>query len=124
MVGAWFDPARSGEGLLVFVNASGRGFAAWFTFDVADPSRQLWLVGSGAFDGDRLLIEQLQRAEGTRFGAGFDPAAVRLVDWGRIEFRLSGCRDAQLLYSARDPAYGAVTRTLRKLAGIAGSGCE
>jgi hypothetical protein len=122
--GAWFDPARSGEGLLVFISGNGRGFATWFTFDAADPTRQLWLFGAGTFDGDRLLIDAVFRAEGTRFGAAFDPAAVRLVDWGRLEFRLGGCRDAQLLYAARDPAYGAGTRTLRKLAGVAGSGCE
>ena len=123
IAGTWFDPSRAGEGLIVFPYAADAAFLSWFTYDAADPSRQLWLYGAGRFVDGRLEIDALFRTEGARFGAAFDPAAVRNVRWGRAGFQVSSCRSARFDYQADDPAYGAATRELRKLAGVAGSGC-
>jgi hypothetical protein len=121
--GTWFDPARSGEGLVVFQYAADAGFVSWFTYDAVDPTRQVWLYGAGRFADGVLTVEPMLRTTGTRFGAAFDPQAVRTLPWGRVVFRLDGCREARLEYASTDPAYGSGTRALRKLTGVAGSGC-
>lgn len=123
IAGSWFDPARSGEGWIVFPYAPDAAFLSWFTYDAVDPTRQLWLYGAGRWRDGRLEVDVLYRTEGARFGVAFDPAAVRQVRWGRASFEAATCRSARFVYQADDPSYGAATRELRKLAGVAGSGC-
>jgi hypothetical protein len=46
--GAWFDPATSGQGVLLSIAPDTPVFAAWFTYDVGanadDPTQQQWLT--------------------------------------------------------------------------------
>lgn len=125
MSGAWFDPARDGEGLIVQFLADGRALAIWFTYPAAgEPGEQAWLLAQdGVVEGDTLRFPAVIRPQGARFGAAFDPAAVRLEPWGTLELRYTACSEAVL--SWRGPAaYGSGTRTLTRLSSLNELGCS
>jgi hypothetical protein len=85
----WFDPARDGEGF-VLENLDGeRAIAYWFTYD--EVGAQRWLTGIGFIDGNRVRFPDLFATTGGRFGAQFDPAAIRRTRAGSGDFWFSGC---------------------------------
>lgn len=119
--GAWYVPTRSGEGWIVEELADGHTGVYWFTYD--PNGRQAWMIGLGRRNGDRLQIDEVWIAGGTRFGSAFDPAAVELRPWGRMTLRFSGCNTLDVDYSAHDPAYGAANRRAQRLTRLAGAPC-
>ncbi len=70
---------------------------------VTEPD-QAWLIGSGEFVGNTLVAEMVI-TDGARFGAAFDPAAVRRQVWGQVEFALIDCDNATFSWSSPDPDY-------------------
>ena len=63
------------------------------------------------------------RPQGARFGAAFDPAAVRLEPWGTLELRYTECSEAVLSWHG-PAAYGSGTRTLTRLSSLNELGCS
>lgn len=66
MSGAWFDPARDGEGVIVQFLADGRALAIWFTYPAAgEPGEQTWLLAQdGVVEGDTLRFAAVIRPQG------------------------------------------------------------
>jgi len=101
--GAWFNPARDGEGfILEFVDDS-QLLTYWFTYD-SDGS-QMWLLGLGEVDAAGQAMLNMQRATGGRFGDQFDPQDVQLEDWGQLSFQFDDCSEASYGWFAAAP-YG------------------
>lgn len=117
--GSWFDPARSGEGVIVQFLPDGSANAFWFTYPPAgEAGAQAWMVGQGGVvDGDTLRFDTVYRPLGARFGEQFDPADVDLVPWGTMEMQFADCGNATLRY-AGPPAFGAGEQTLVRLTEI------
>jgi serine protease AprX len=120
--GAWYDPARSGEGWLLEVFGEGRVALYWFTFD--PDGRPAWLFGVGSLDGDRLLLPQLLRATGPRFGEAFRSEAFDPAAWGSLEIDFAGCNAGVLKYRADDPAWGIGERRITRLTRLFGIDCS
>lgn len=120
--GAWFVPERSGEGWIVEELADGRNIVYWFTY--TPDGRQAWTVGSAQRNGTRLSIEQNLIARGTRFGEGFDPAAVELIDWGRLEFDFQHCHTASVSYQSLLPGWGEAQHNAARITVLAGAPCR
>ncbi|MCE3001399.1 MAG: hypothetical protein LW860_01680 [Xanthomonadaceae bacterium] len=118
--GAWFVPARSGEGWFIEDLDGGRSVLTWFTF--SPDGRQAWVNGVGTRSGDRLDVDVIQ-TRGTRFGAAFDAAAVERVPWGRITVDFGTCGAGRLAYASTRDGYGAATREIVRLAATAGTTC-
>ncbi len=110
--GAFYDPARSGEGLFMHVTTDAEGgtprpLVYWYTFD--ENGQPAWLVavntnhefspplpfGTYAFD--------VLQPVGARFGADFDPTAVQRRPWGGLLLRYSAaaCRTVDIEWSRR-----------------------
>lgn len=87
--GSWYDPARSGEGLVVEVDAQGVGVVAWFTYDGLGAQR--WFFGQGQLIGTRLHIADLLWPVGGRFGAAFDPTAIERRRVGSLTLDFESC---------------------------------
>ncbi|MCB1613980.1 MAG: hypothetical protein KDI60_19810, partial [Xanthomonadales bacterium] len=66
--GAWFDPARNGEGVILQVLPNGRALAIWFTYPpTGESGDQAWLIAQdGEIDGDRIRFTQVYRPLGGR----------------------------------------------------------
>src|SRR6185436_14226416 len=70
--GLFYDPSRSGEGVLLEILPDNSALAAWFTFpDQGDGGQQKWLIGSGPWAGNGATIAPVIAGSGTQFGAGF-----------------------------------------------------
>jgi hypothetical protein len=119
--GLWFDPATSGEGLVLMRVAADRLVGFWNTFDL--DGEPMWLLADGPFDGERWLA-QAQRSRGPRFGPDYDPGQVQVQPWGELDVRFQDCERARLHWRASVAGFGSGERSLRRLASLAGLGCR
>lgn len=119
--GNWFVPARSGEGWFIEDLPDGRMLVYWFTFDTA--GNPLWLIGQGQRTAQNTLSVDTYVVRGTRFGSGFDAAAVRQERWGRMEFDFHDCNNATFRYTATEAAYGNGEYRAQRLTELAGAPC-
>lgn len=119
--GAWYVPARAGEGWLVEELPDGRTLVYWFTFD--PQGRQAWTVGAATRDGNRLRIEANAITRGTNFGDAFVAADVTQQPWGLLEFEFGSCGAAQVSYASTIDGYGSGTRQAARLTTLAGAPC-
>ncbi len=101
--GAWWDPARGGEGQFLAVETLGERRVAtlyYFTFD--DEGNPSWRVGAadlsavdGSSDNQPLRIP-LVTGSGARFGAAFDPADVVRTPSGLATLHPTACETVRL----------------------------
>ncbi len=103
--GAWWNPQRGGEGIVIDIEDRGpqpTAFLSWFTYA---GGAQRWLVGSAGIDPAKLELEDipLTVTRGPQFGAAFDPAAVDAQPWGSAGLRFESCDRAVLTYAGRFP---------------------
>ena len=90
-MGAFFDPARDGEGFHLAVEGDGSTFVmTWYTYLDGE---QVWLIGSGTRDGSRLVFEQMVITSGAKFGSEFNPADVVREIFGSITADFSDCNN-------------------------------
>lgn len=92
--GSYFDPARSGEGFQLSVEADGHT-AVLSLYSYAE-GRQLWALGNASLQADQVVIENAVITRGTGFGVDFDPTQVERIPFGRIEVRWLDCNDVQV----------------------------
>jgi len=114
--GSWYDPNRSGEGIIVQYLPDGRALAVWFTYPPAGaPGEQAWLITDlGNVEGSKLKFNTVYQPQGGVFGDAFNPAAITNAVWGTMELEFSDCNTVTLRY-AGPAAYGSGTRSLTRL---------
>ena len=120
--GAWYDPATNGEGWFVLATASDRLLVTWYTYDPLDPTRQVWLIADGSFNGRRFEGPVLI-TRGALFGTLFNPANVARLAWGTLRIDFGDCANASLQYASTVSGFGSGTRNLRQLAATSGLAC-
>lgn len=123
--GTYFDPARSGEGIMIDffdIGASSKGvFVSWYTYD--DAGNPLWLVGNTevAPNGTQVDIPLIVTTGG-RFGPLFRAENVRRTPWGTLNIRFPTCGSAVLRYQrTQDGQTG--TYNLVRLGAASGVSC-
>lgn len=98
--GAWFDPARSGEGVLIDIARVGNRnvvFLAWFTYL---NGQQLWLAGNADFNaGATTITLPMASTRGTGFGNLFNSTQVIATQWGTISLEFRSCNELRLQYN-------------------------
>ncbi len=122
--GAWFTPARNGEGVLLQALPGGDFLAVWFTFPaVAEAGQQAWLISEPARPVAGVVEFRMRRPQGARFGADFDPAQVQQPVWGTLRLQRIDCNTLEMQYSG-PPGYGTDSRLLTRLTSHAETGCD
>jgi hypothetical protein len=126
--GVWFDPARSGEGIVVeelddaighWQSGRQRVLVSWFTFGV--DSEPLWIVGQGEVLADNAVrVRDAYVGRGRTFGGA---GTATLERWGRIDLEFPG-RDTAGNASMRirwngPPDYGSGTLVYRQTSTLA-----
>ena len=88
--GLYYDPSRSGEGVLLEVMPDNTALAAWFTFPQPGDggAQQKWIIGSGTWAGNGASITPVIAGFGTQFGAGFNPSQITRLPWGALAIAL------------------------------------
>lgn len=87
--GSWYDPQRSGEGLLVEALGGDQVLVIWFTYPPAGQGEQVWLLGVGRASGHGVEVGDLRLVRGARFGSAFDPRDVQRLPWGSLKLALA-----------------------------------
>lgn len=106
--GSWYNPERSGEGVLLEPLEDGRVAVSWLGFDPEATDRQMWLSGIGAFNAEgELVVSELTRPVGGGFGHGFQAAQVTRPVWGSMRLKLTA-EGGEVYYQPRitPPPYG------------------
>jgi hypothetical protein len=119
--GAWYVPARSGEGWLLEEYPDGRAGLYWFTFDAQ--GKQRWIIGSGVREGERWRFEDTFLSRGARFGNAFRREDVQLREFGPVTIERDTCDAMRVQYTGLDPSHGSAERSTQRLASIAGLPC-
>lgn len=96
--GSYYNPQRSGEGLLVEVGAAQLVVVTWFSFDQS--GAPFWLVGAAhacpSFSGNcpqpgRYAEVELRAFKGGGFAGQFDPSRVSNRVWGKARLEWTNC---------------------------------
>ena len=118
VTGTWYDPATSGQGLVLHAIDESRILVSFYGYQ--DDSTRLWLLG--VYEGEpafaRPLLLELTLAEGGDFGA-FSPGDIVRSTWGTLSIVFHDCATAT---ASLDGIDGRQTLALVKLAGLRGSG--
>jgi hypothetical protein len=93
-VGAWYQPARSGEGCVLSLEGVDGLFAMTCYFH--RQGEQIWVLGVAELRGDALDFAPVQITRGTGYGSAFDPASVVRETFGRMRLSLSDCNHGVL----------------------------
>lgn len=95
LTGNWYNPETSGQGLMLEVFPENEKiFVVWFTYEPAG-GRQLWLTGTGDYQGAEAQFDLLRRAGG-RFDRPGEPEAQT---WGAGALRFESCDKAVFRYT-------------------------
>ncbi len=89
-MGAFFDPNRDGEGFHFGVEVGGVFVMTWYTYL---NGRQVWMIGTGTRDGQRVVFEDVVITSGAGFGSNFDPADVVKEPFGKIIVDFTDCNN-------------------------------
>ena len=119
--GSWYDPAHSGQGLMIEVLPGNRFLAAWLAFDPA-AGRQTWFTGVGTYSGDTATIDNVALPTGGRWGSDFDSASPMLVPWGTLRFTFTDCNHGRVDFTSV-AGYGTGSMNLTRLTQPAGLSC-
>jgi hypothetical protein len=118
--GAWFNPARDGQGFILEVVGESQLLAYWFTYDT--DGSQMWMLGLGEIDGEGRSTISMQRTSGGVFGDEFDPASVELQDWGEVTMEFDACSQASYSWSSAPP-YDSGGFNITRLTELKNAGC-
>lgn len=119
--GGWYDITQDGAGLSLEILDGDRAVVTWYTYDTN--GNQVWLIGVGIIDGNRIVAEQVRITSGGIFGMAFNPGDVQRSVWGQLELTFSDCNNAELTYSG-PPAFGSGSQQLQRLTTIRELPCD
>ena len=120
--GSWFDTNRSGEGYIIEMLPNNSVLMMWFTY-LPNQAEQAWLIGTGTYKNNRIILENVQITSGGVFGPAFDPAAVQRQVWGDISFEFDGCDSGVINYNALNNSYGDGNHVATRLTSLSGANC-
>ncbi|MFC1720209.1 hypothetical protein ACFL00_03610 [Pseudomonadota bacterium] len=118
--GSWFDPAHDGEGIILEVLEDGSAVVQWFTYD--DEGGQMWIQGTGTFDGQTLTVDNLFTTGGTVWGGLYDPGAIVVTSWGSLTMTFTGCGTATVDYQST-AGFGSGTLNMQRITKLMGIDC-
>ena len=120
MSGTYYDPQRSGEGVLADFGKIGDTPIVFFTWYTYEDGQQRWLVGSAPFgSADTVTRVDLISTSGAQFGEAFRSSDVLNQPWGTVSQRFIGCDTLEITYQRNDGATATqqLTRGLERLQG-------
>jgi hypothetical protein len=98
LTGHWFNPERSGEGLVLEVLDDERILMYWFTYD--EVGNQRWLLDVGIIEGASVTFETLTTATNGRFGPLMPNTGLQLNDVGTASIAFTDCNNAIFQFDA------------------------
>lgn len=120
LTGSWYDPATSGQGLVLHPVNDEQMIVSFYGYK--NNSERLWLIG--VFNGEIIkgepLVIDVITASGGSFG-GFTPEDITETPWGTLTINFDDCSNATATLDGVD---GQQIMNMVKLAGLQGSGLD
>lgn len=89
-MGVYFNLNRDGEGFHLGVEAGEVYIMTWYTYL---DGRQVWLIGTGVREGNRIVFDNMVITYGADFGSAFDPADVVRETFGEVIVDITDCNN-------------------------------
>jgi len=115
-MGAFYDPDRDGEGFHFGVEANGIFVMTWYT---SLNGKQVWMIGTGVRNGQRVVFDDVVITSGAGFGSAFDPADVVKEPFGEIIVDFSDCNNFTATIDSQRPEFHDLELDVTKI--VAGS---
>lgn len=122
--GAWYDPQRRGEGFVVEVMEDGSGLVYWFTYRPDDSMHQAWKIGTGEFQDQTLIIDNLIQPTGGAWGDDFNPEAIELEHWGTLRLEFQDQNSGHVHWDSVKPDYGSGDHPIERLSSVRLAECS
>ena len=120
--GTYWNPVLNGQGILIdTVLVDGEPSLAWSWYSYRD-GQQLWLVGTGAIQGNTVVSEAFVGNAG-EFPPLFKANEADVESWGTVEFEFSASRDFALRWSPVNQPEGSGEEVFTQLAFLADQQC-
>lgn len=120
--GSWYDPAQSGQGLMLEVLSDNRLLALWFTF--SPTGEQAWFGGVGTYNGNTATITGVALPTGGKWIPNFDPNAVVRNAWGTLTLTFGDCNHGKVAFNSGYDGYGSGSMNLMRLTLPLGQACQ
>jgi len=101
-MGAFFDPNRDGEGFHFGVEVGEVFVMTWYTYL---NGQQVWMIGTGIREGQRVVFEDMVITSGAGFGPQFDPADVIKEPFGDIIVDFTDCNSFTATVNSKLPEF-------------------
>ncbi len=118
--GSWYDPAHSGEGYVIQQLSDQQALVYWFSYN--STGDQAWMFNTASIENGSINVEQLLQASGGGFGRSFDPASVKLKNWGQLDIQLD-CSGGSANYTSDKTGFSSGEQQLVPLTRLQGSTC-
>ena len=117
--GTWYNPSRSGEGLVIEVtndpdSSEARAVVSWYTYSADNTASQSWVIGNGPVVGDTILAD-MTITNGASFGTNFNADDVIRTPWGQVIIKFTNCNNAVLTFDSLDSTFGSGSHQLQRL---------
>ena len=140
--GAWFDPERNGEGLILEVLPDNQTRVYWFTYLPDDSGQQAWMTGTGSWhpppppgmpiigtptpDTPLVVLEldSVYQPIGTRHGEAFDPDEITRVAWGSLQIEFLQNGSGRVRFASHFPEFGEGQFPIQQLARAKFASCD
>jgi len=115
LTGNWFNPVRDGEGCNLTLEGDSQSMI--LTCYTYLGGKQVWLIGSNAFDeaSGELVIDQFVVTSGAQFGSAFRPEDVVRDVWGRATMRFADCNTALIAFEPTDTRFTGFETAYQKI---------
>ncbi|MBL8518267.1 MAG: cytochrome C peroxidase [Betaproteobacteria bacterium] len=119
--GAWWNPVRNGEGLMVsFESAGGQHYAVIAFFTYTSSGATSWMTGAATYaTGATTVAVPVLTGAGARFGAAFRAEDVQRTNVGTIHLDYISCTQLRLRYTGSENLTIDLTRIVGPLNGVA-----
>ncbi|MDX2220062.1 MAG: cytochrome c peroxidase [Burkholderiales bacterium] len=119
--GAWWNPARNGEGIMVsFESAGGQNYAVVAFFTFTSTGATSWMTGATTYaNGATTVAVPVVTASGARFGAQFRSEDVQRTNAGTINLDYISCTQMRLRYAGSENLTIDLSRIVGPLNGVA-----
>ena len=119
--GQWYDPTRSGEGVLLEVLPGQRALATFFTYPPAGVvGKQAWLSATGRIVGNGVAFDRVVRPRMVRGNDGVE--RFEQTAWGSLWLDFTDCSSGRLRWEGPD-GWGKGESSLTRLTALQGLDC-
>ena len=122
--GAWYDPAQSGQGLVIeAIDSGGEGAGMAVAFYSYLDGQPVWMAGAGAIEGEVASVP-LFIGSGPQFPPAFRPGDLDLEPWGELRLEFTEPDRLEASWESELEGFGNGSLSMRRLTTLADANAD